>query len=204
MTCAGIPRSRPGHTPRVARMAQGWCERGQEAEKQRCREARRGMPLACAMRFVAIAMPSFRPSSVPACGGRARSGLYVNVARRAKDFIWTKVQEKDRVHLREWIRCDGLALRHRQFQVEQGRKDVPDPDLELSAGFLLSHRLDGGDSSVSGGFSGRRIRSAIKKASYDLLRGIWGQIAGLTASSCLPQIFKLFGKQGRRCVSIFG
>jgi hypothetical protein len=43
----------------------------------------------------------------------------LNLARRMKDFIWTKVQEKDRVHLREWIRCDGLAFRHRQFQVEQ-------------------------------------------------------------------------------------
>jgi hypothetical protein len=33
-------------------------EPGQEAEKQRCREARRRMPLACAMRFVVIVMPN--------------------------------------------------------------------------------------------------------------------------------------------------
>jgi hypothetical protein len=31
---------------------------GQEAEKQRCREARRRVPVACAMRFVVIAMPN--------------------------------------------------------------------------------------------------------------------------------------------------
>jgi hypothetical protein len=50
-------------------------EPGQEAEKQRCREARRTMPLARAMRFVVIARPSFRPSLVPAFGGQARLAL---------------------------------------------------------------------------------------------------------------------------------
>ena len=42
-----------------------------------------------------------RPGS-PVC--RGLGALYANVARRAKNFIWTKVQEKDRLHFSRFAR----------------------------------------------------------------------------------------------------
>jgi hypothetical protein len=55
---------------------------------------------------------------------RARSALYANVARRAKDFVWTKVQEKGRLHFSRFEDAFAANLRKRRRSKQTQREAV--------------------------------------------------------------------------------